>query len=49
MLDPEDEVLVIPLCSRCVAGMETTPLREGSRLARTSPTRSASSERESPE
>jgi CRISPR-associated protein Cas2 len=24
VLDPEDEVLVIPLCSRCVAGMRTT-------------------------
>ena len=24
VLDPEDDVLLIPLCSRCVAGMETT-------------------------
>ncbi len=23
-LDPEDEVLIIPLCARCVAGMQTT-------------------------
>jgi CRISPR-associated protein Cas2 len=24
VLEPEDDVLLIPLCSRCVAGMETT-------------------------
>ncbi len=24
VLDPEDEVLMIPLCSRCVDGMQTT-------------------------
>ncbi len=24
VLEPEDEVLIIPLCSRCVSGMETT-------------------------
>ena len=24
ILDPEDDVLMIPLCSRCVEGMETT-------------------------
>ena len=24
VLEPEDEVLLIPLCPRCVAGMETT-------------------------
>ena len=24
VLEPEDDVLIIPLCSRCVAGMETT-------------------------
>jgi len=24
LLEPEDEVLLIPLCTRCVAGMETT-------------------------
>lgn len=24
LLDPEDEVLVIPLCARCVSGMQTT-------------------------
>ena len=24
VLEPEDDVLVIPLCSRCVEGMETT-------------------------
>ena len=24
VLDQDDEVLIIPLCSRCVAGMQTT-------------------------
>lgn len=24
LLDPDDEVLIIPLCPRCVAGMQTT-------------------------